>query len=357
MKKDISKILYIIMMIVVFGISTAFSQGDFFKYSTFYTSMTMNTPFVERGDYIAIDKGYEDVTQVHPYDYNLTIGLRKIARFDYEYKVKTWYYGTEKAVADNVTIGNAVGWEYLFNYSFIRNRGDKYTEQNFWLRYLGDRCVTKVQYKDNQRVDLRYNSFDTRFRLNKGNWDFTIGGVFRMHPVYGVNPIEDFWVPGESTFQQLAEDFGYAPEQWIQGFYVNQNWYDVSGGDSVLVATSNDEFFNHYFGDAVASFNERELDKLGMQKELSAVIGISYYKYTNKLWLHMWANCMPLHYGMDDYSFEYGVEDWDNIEWDAGVVLGSRITKHLGMFVEGTHMRYWMKPVYEVKFGFNYLIF
>ena len=29
----------------------------------------------------------------------------------------------------------------------------------------------------------------------------------------------------------------------------------------------------------------------------------------------------------------------------------------LGMFVEGTHMRYWMKPVYEVKFGFNYLIF
>ena len=35
---------------------------------------------------------------------------------DYEYKVKTWYYGTEKAVADNVTIGYSVGWEYLFNY-------------------------------------------------------------------------------------------------------------------------------------------------------------------------------------------------------------------------------------------------
>jgi len=39
------------------------------------------------------------------------------------------------------------------------------------------------------------------------------------------------------------------------------------------------------------------------------------------------------------------------------MVFGSRVTKHLGMFVEGTHMRYWMKPVYEVKFGFNYLIF
>ena len=63
---------------------------DFFKYSTFYTSMTTNTSMIERENYIAVDKGYEDVTQINPYDYNLTIGLRKIARFDYEYKVKTW---------------------------------------------------------------------------------------------------------------------------------------------------------------------------------------------------------------------------------------------------------------------------
>ena len=71
----------------------SFGQIDFFKYSTLYTSMSMNTSFIERQDYIAVDKGYEDVTQINPYDYNLTIGLRKIARFDYEYKVKTWYYG------------------------------------------------------------------------------------------------------------------------------------------------------------------------------------------------------------------------------------------------------------------------
>ena len=79
-----------------------FSQGGFFKYSTFYTSMSMYTSMIESEDYQAISKGYLDITQVNPYDYNLTIGIRKIARFDYEYKVKTWYYGTEKAVADNV---------------------------------------------------------------------------------------------------------------------------------------------------------------------------------------------------------------------------------------------------------------
>ena len=327
---------------------------DFFKYSTFYTSVTTNTSFVERENYIAIDKGYEDITKINAYDYNLTLGLRKIARFDYEYKVKTWYYGTEKAVADNVTIGNSNGWEYLFNYSFIRNRGDKFTEQNFWLRYLGNGFVAKAQYTDNQRVDLKYTSLDYRLRLNKGNWDLTLGTVFRIHPVYGINPIEDFWVPGESTFQDLAEDFGYAPEQWVQGFYVNQNWYDVSGGDSILVATSNDEFYHHVFGDAVASFNERELDKLGMQKEISAVVGLAYYKYKPNLWIHAWVNCLPYHYGLDDYSYEY---ENGSIEWDAGLIFGTRITKHLGLFVEGTHMNYWGKKIYEVKFGFNYLIF
>ena len=96
---------------------------------------------------------------------------------------------------------------------------------------------------------------------------------------------------------------------------------------------------------------------MGLQRELSAVVGLAYYKYTPKLWLHIWANCLPLHYGLDKYSFEYGVEKYDNIEWDAGIVFGSRITKSLGMFIEGTHMKYWEKPVYEVKFGFNYLIF
>ena len=325
-----------------------FSQGSFFKYSTFYTSMSMNTSMIEAEDYQAIAKGYQDITQVNPYDYNLTIGIRKIARFDYEYKVKTWYYGTEKAVADNVTIGNSNGWEYLLNYSFIRNRSDKFTEQNFWLRYLGNRCVTKIQYTDNQRVDLRYNSIDSRYRIKKGNFDFTIGANFRMHDPYGINPIEDFWIPGQTSFQQLASDFGYSSQ------FVNGRWHWYKEGE--VIATSNDEFYKHYFGQAIAEFNERELDALGSQNELSVVFGVAYYSYNPKFWLHIWANVMPFHYGLDDYSFEYG-DGLDQLDWDSGIILGYRITKHLGVFIEGTHQRYWNKPLYESKFGFNYLVF
>ena len=339
----------IILILCLISICAQAQIENFFKYSTFYSSATVGSPFIEREDYIAIDKGYEDVTTIHPYDYNVTFGLRKIARMDYEYKVKTWYYGTEKAVADNVLIGNALGWEYLANFSFVRQRGEKFINQNYWLRYLGDKSVTKVQYVDNQRVDLRYNSIDTRFRISRGNWDFTAGLAFRMHDPYGINPIEDFWTPGESTFNQLAGDFGYST-QYVQG-----QWHWFNEGE--LIATSNDEFFKHYFGDAVASFNERELENLGIQREISVVFGTAYYKYTEKFWLHAWANVLPYHYGVDKYSFEYDQEELEWMEWDTGLVFGLRINKHFGIFIEGTHQRFWMKPLYECKFGFNYLIF
>ena len=44
------------------------SFGQFFKYSTFYTSMSLETSMVERENYIAINRGYEDVTIINPYD-------------------------------------------------------------------------------------------------------------------------------------------------------------------------------------------------------------------------------------------------------------------------------------------------
>ena len=327
----------------------SFGQIDFFKYSTIYTSMNVNTSMVENQDYISIDKGYEDVTQINPYDFNLTFGIRKIARFGYEHKIKTWYYGTEDNVAENVTISNAVGFEYLANYSYIRSRGDTLTEQNYWLRYLGKRFVVKAQYTDRQKVDLRYNSLDARLRLTKGGFDITLGGVFRIHDPYGITPIDDLWIPGEQSFRQLAEEFGYSNQ------FVNGRWHWFKNDE--LLATSNDEFYKHYFGQAIADYNEQELEKLGMQKELSLVLGLAYYKYDPNYWIHIWANLMPLHHGLDEFSYEYGESSLEGLDWDSGAILGVRVTKHLGLFVEGTHLKYWEKPVYECKFGFNYLIF
>lgn len=337
------KYLFLLIPFLTFG------QIDLLKYSTLYTSFSMNNSIVERSNYQAIQKGYEDITRVNPYDYDLTIGLRKVARWDYQYKVKTWYYGKEKNYSDASIIPNSFGFDYLFNYSFTRYRGDKFNNKNFWIKYVREKCATKIQYQNNQRVGLRYNSIDTRYRISKKNWDITLGAVGRRHSVYGVTPIEDFWTPGEQSFAQLANEFGYSTE------YVNGDWHWFR--DNELIATSNDEFYKHYFGDAVASFNERELEKLGDVNEISAVIGIAYYDYTPKMWIHVWADLMPFHYGMDTYSYQYGESALEGLDWDTGLILGVRLNKHLGIFVEGVHQRYWDIEVFECKFGFNYLTF
>ena len=205
---DATKYLYALIIMSVFCLATCNAQ--FFKYATFYTSMSMNTSMVEDQDFIAINKGYEETTQINPYDYNFTIGIRKIARFDFEQKIKTWYYGNEQSYSDNTLIGNSSGWEYLLNYSFIRNRSEKFTNQDFWIRYLGHNGVTKIQVKNDEARDLEFTSFDTRHRIQKGRWDITMGIVGRSHRVYGYNPIEDTWEAGEDSFFDLAEDFGYS---------------------------------------------------------------------------------------------------------------------------------------------------
>jgi len=52
-----------------------FSFGQFFKYSTIYTSMTMGTSMIERENYIAVDRGYKDVTEINSMIINGESGL------------------------------------------------------------------------------------------------------------------------------------------------------------------------------------------------------------------------------------------------------------------------------------------
>ena len=54
----------ILLLLVLISTICNAQIKDFFKYSTFYTSMTMGTSFIETEDYIAVNKGYENVTEV-----------------------------------------------------------------------------------------------------------------------------------------------------------------------------------------------------------------------------------------------------------------------------------------------------
>ena len=51
---DTSKYIYALLIFVVLTLGTC--QAQFFKYATFYTSISMNTSMVENQDFIAINK-------------------------------------------------------------------------------------------------------------------------------------------------------------------------------------------------------------------------------------------------------------------------------------------------------------
>ena len=154
------------IIVFLLFITTICSSQNFFKYSTFYASSTIGSSTLEDGMFKIENKQLIDITEVNPYDYNVTLGWRKVARFDYEHKVKSFYDGSESNMANKAPIGNAKGFEYLANISFIRDRGQEYVNQNFFLRYLSDSYVFKAQLVDNQRVDLKYILSDLKLRKN-----------------------------------------------------------------------------------------------------------------------------------------------------------------------------------------------
>ena len=73
-----------------------------FKYSTFYTAVTGNTS-VSDVDVFSVTNGLQTSTLQTPYDYNVALGIRKIARFGYENRATNFYDGTEEIFSDNAT--------------------------------------------------------------------------------------------------------------------------------------------------------------------------------------------------------------------------------------------------------------
>ena len=95
---------------------------------------------------------------------------------------------------------------------------------------------------------------------------------------------------------------------------------------------------------------------MGLQQELSAVVGVAYYVYNPKFWLHAWSDVLPYHKGLSDYSYiTMDIDDKKELDFDIGIIFGTKITKRLGLFVEGHYQRYWNIKNYEFKTGINYL--
>ena len=328
-----------------------------FNNSTIYVSGTMGTPYI---------KGYVELED----DYKYNIGLRKIALFPYQ-SSKKFYKGDESALSDNALFGAVDGLEYLFSASFVKNRGHEFIDQEYWLKWSNKNLITKIKYLEKESRDLQFASIDLRYKLGLGPVIFSIGGNVMGHPVYGHPAYEDYEYP----WWYLAYDYGYTDylvplhdlngndeidnyyiwietdpiteEGYWEMFYEEASYY-WEDSDSVAVAYSDSEFYEYYMPDIIRQYNEDNKIK-EWQAEASIAIGLDFYLGNDKFYSHIWLNSYQESKGLTDKSYKGGEQ-----QYDVGMLLGAKLGKHIGIFMEGSKLNYYGREQYNVSTGVNW---
>lgn len=380
------KYLLLLIALVSFSIADAQEQpkkklidiGKFFKYSTFYGVGQISQPLQssERFYYVDPDNRVIDVTPERKSNYSYGFGIRKVARFDYERKPGVFYDGKEQQQSFYTTVGAVSGWEYKFEYTWNRQFGNEFTNQDLYLRYLGKNFVAKLESKNDGFVELEYNSLDLRYRLPVGKkLNFTIGAVARSHRPYGYEPIRDYletpFIDDQGNerlryWWELAYEYGfqdnaYGVDEDFDGEidYIDYFWLDPAGN---RIADTDQDFRANRYGPMVVSpYNREQLALIDDQGTLSAVIGLDFYHYERNNWVHFSASVLPYHtqlFGDDDFGYARWIGDGDpKAQWtdyQVGLVTGWKISKNLGIYIEGNYQKFWDRKVYSAKAGLNY---
>ena len=356
-----------LIILLLFISNFAYAQIDIqdiikknLKFSTFYAAVNGGTSLSDV-DVFSVDNGLSTQTIATPYDYNFTIGLRKIARFGYENKAQTFYDGTESNYSDAATVGKVKGFEYLFEVDYKRQEGVDYMDQHHFIRYSSDDncddplCVNyfafKVEYLEDGFADVEYFEASERLRHKRSkNLSFNIGAAHRLAEPYGYDPLAEWMLSnGNIHYTYLAIQEGYTID-------VHNNEYKDPDGN--VVATSSEVWEAVVIPEVIYDYTEKKRNELEKVIQHSIVIGFDYYKYTKKTWLHAWGNLLPYHY--DDgsefsyHNFNEG-EQW--YDYSGGLIYGIKHSKNLGYFVEGKYNKYWNREWYDFKLGVNYTIF
>ena len=232
-----------------------------------------------------------------------------------------------------------------------------FNEQEYWLRYVGSWFALKGQYSEFGEEGLTYGQFDLKHRKELGGFDFTSGISFRGHPVV-INP-EINWVEefGDAWWE-LAYYMDYTDEwYWVdeENGIGDYYWYNSEGE---LITDTDMFFYENLFEGIANDYHDSFIIDHGWQWEASTAIGVDYYKYTDKWWLHAWGTILPFHYGVTEFA---NVEN-RGIDHDVGIIFGWKATPHIGIFTEGRHLNYFSTDLikcihYEFKAGLNYMFF
>ena len=354
----------IILLLLISNITVAQTYGiedlkKMLKFSTFYAAVNGGTSLSDV-EVFSVGNGLSTQTISTPYDYNFTIGLRKIARFGYENKAQTFYDGTESNYSDAATVGKIRGVEYLFEVDYKRQEGVDYMDQHHFIRFSSDDgcpselCVNffalKLEYLEDGFADIKYFEASERYRHRKNkNLSWNIGLAHRLAEPYGYNALDEWMLDNDNIhYTYLALQEGYNVD-------VANSVYTNPTGE--VVATSPEVWEAVVIPTVLSDYTEKKRNELKKTIQHSLVMGFDYYKYTKSNWLHAWGSLMPYHY--DDGS-EFSYHNYVDGQWydySFGLIYGIKQSKQLGYFVEGKYNKDWNREWYDFKIGMNYTIF
>ena len=362
---------------------------DFLKYGTVYGAgeirNSVEAPYPtyvvrtnENGSLYDIPR-VEDNTVKYPFDYRYGFGIRKLARFDYERKPKNYYDGTEDQLVFTAPSSAIQGLEYQFHKEWERWMGREFDNSRYFLKHTGKYHIVKAESRKVDRINLKYQSAETRARLPIGKkFSISAGAIFRTHDrPYGYNPIEIWLNETDDTgnalnpWYTLGYQYGYDDvfyTQTTENGDTTQDWcwVDPNGKE---VAHSDLSFRENVFPSLMNRYNNEIWSQLSRFGEIAPIIGFDFYHYESKFWLHAYANwILPYHhYVMGDEDFSYLHRDnWgkgghNNLlegkqwsDYNFGANLGWKVGKNLGIFVEGEYSKMWDSQLYQTTFGLNY---
>ena len=404
---------FLVFLLILFLPNTSLSQDvkekgkffkilyqDFLKYGTVYGAGDIsnsieaeeNTYFVrtnEDGSLYSIPD-VVDNTPDYPFDYRIGIGIRKLARFSYERKPKNFYDGTEEQLTFSAPTSALKGLEYQLHWENERWRGEDFQNHRLFIKHTGKYHIVKAESREVGKINLEYVSGEVRARLPIGKkFSISAGAIYRTHSrAYGYNPIEIWLNETETYYDQYGNPFEGSANPWYTlGFeygytdhftqYTDINtgvttqdwiWKDADGN---IIAYTDLEFRENVFTDLMNRYNNEKWEELDDFAEVAPIVGFDFYHYKGRFWLHAYGNyILPYHtyiQGNKDFSYlqreswgkgghnnELTDQQWD--DYSAGLNMGWKINKHLGVFIEGEYSKMWDSELFQTTFGLNYTL-
>ena len=360
--------------------------NDFLKYGTVYAAGNIeNAQLVQPNYFIRTDPEdfygipqVEDRAKYHPFNYRYGFGIRKLGRFGYEDK-PNFYNGTESNVGLSAPTSSVKGFEYVLHWEKERFNGNEFDNKRLFVRHTGKYHIAKFEARETGKINFEYMSGELRARLPIGKkFSISAGAIYRTHQrPYGYNPVEiwlnemdedgnalnpwytlGFEYGYDDIFYQSTDEFGNDIYDW---YWINQ--------DGVIVAHTDQQFRDLIMPRLLNRFNQEAWSELDAFAEIAPIVGFDFYHYKPKFWLHAYGNwILPYHkyvQGNEDFSYlhrnSWGKgghndllegEQWS--DYQAGLVFGLKISKSIGLFIEGEYTKFWDSEMFNSNIGINY---